>query len=540
VTISGTNLAAATAVHFGSTPASFSVNGSNQIVATSPAGSGTVDVTVTIPGETTATGLGDRFTYTTVCLSAGLSPANPREPAGSTVVLTASSTGCSNPEYQFFVQYPDQSWHLIQSWGAAGLSWDTIGLAPGTYTVHVWANQASHSTATYEAVGSDTVTLTGCTSASISPPLVGQQAGTTVSLTASAVGCPNPKFEFFALYPNGLWYQLSSWGGSGLSWTTTGLARGLYTIHVWANQAGASTATYETLGSATVSLSFCSTAGLGPPSPSAPASSTVALTAISSGCTSPQYAFYVQYPNLNWYLIQPFSSSAALSWNTKGLAPGNYLVHAWVSAIGSGHDSVGSDTVSLTGCTTASVAPTTQTQAAGTTVNLTGSGSSGCPDPQFEDWVEYPDATWHLGRSWGPAAWGWNTTGLKPGLYTIHAWTNQIGASTATYEAIGAGTVSLTGCTAATVAPASGSNSVGTTITFTVTPTCSGTPVYEFWLHYPDGTWHQETLFTTTNTWIWNTTGWAKGTYVMHVWVNNQGAGTTSYETIGVATVTLT
>src|SRR6516162_3151416 len=53
VTITGTNFSGATAVRFGSNAAgSFTVNSATQITATSPAGSGTVDVTVTTEGGT--------------------------------------------------------------------------------------------------------------------------------------------------------------------------------------------------------------------------------------------------------------------------------------------------------------------------------------------------------------------------------------------------------------------------------------------------------------------------------------------------------
>jgi hypothetical protein len=64
VTILGTNFTGATAVTFGGSAAeSFVVNSSTSISATSPPGSGTVDVTVTAPGGTSAkTGL-DQFLY---------------------------------------------------------------------------------------------------------------------------------------------------------------------------------------------------------------------------------------------------------------------------------------------------------------------------------------------------------------------------------------------------------------------------------------------------------------------------------------------
>lgn len=49
---------------------------------------------------------------------------------------------------------------MRQPSGGAGLAWDTTGLSPGTDTVHVWANHAGDSQATYELYGPATVTLT--------------------------------------------------------------------------------------------------------------------------------------------------------------------------------------------------------------------------------------------------------------------------------------------------------------------------------------------------------------------------------------------
>lgn len=65
VTITGAGLTGATAVKFGSAAATFTVVNSTTIITTSPSGSGTVDVIVTTPGGTSATGAADRFGYTT-------------------------------------------------------------------------------------------------------------------------------------------------------------------------------------------------------------------------------------------------------------------------------------------------------------------------------------------------------------------------------------------------------------------------------------------------------------------------------------------
>jgi hypothetical protein len=95
VAISGTGLAGATAVSFGSTAAgSFSVNPEGtEILAESPAGAGTVDVTVTTLGGTSATTAADRFSYFAVPVVAGLSPAAGPETGGTTVTITGTDLG---------------------------------------------------------------------------------------------------------------------------------------------------------------------------------------------------------------------------------------------------------------------------------------------------------------------------------------------------------------------------------------------------------------------------------------------------------------
>jgi hypothetical protein len=45
--------------------------------------------------------------------------------------------------------------------------------------------------------------------------------------------------------------------------------------------------------------------------------------------------------------------------------------------------------------------------------------------------------------------------------------------------------------------------------------------------------------FGSTNTWTWSTAGWAKGTYTIHVWADQQGTDPSVHEAIGSATYTL-
>ena len=64
VVITGSDFTGATAVKFGTAAAaSFTVNSATQVTATSPAGSGAVDVTVTTSAGTSAAVAADKFTY---------------------------------------------------------------------------------------------------------------------------------------------------------------------------------------------------------------------------------------------------------------------------------------------------------------------------------------------------------------------------------------------------------------------------------------------------------------------------------------------
>jgi sugar lactone lactonase YvrE len=92
VTITGTNLSNASAVSFGVTPAtSFFVSGPMEISAVAPPGTaGTVDVTVTTAGGTSATNAGDEYTYVTTPTVSGLSPSTGPTLGGTSVTITGT------------------------------------------------------------------------------------------------------------------------------------------------------------------------------------------------------------------------------------------------------------------------------------------------------------------------------------------------------------------------------------------------------------------------------------------------------------------
>jgi alpha-tubulin suppressor-like RCC1 family protein len=98
VTVKGIEFAGTTSVMFGATSAvSFTVGSSTSISAISPPGAGTVDVTVTTPEGTSATGAGDQFTYLPIPAVASVSPSSGPEAGGTTVAIGGSEfTGSSS------------------------------------------------------------------------------------------------------------------------------------------------------------------------------------------------------------------------------------------------------------------------------------------------------------------------------------------------------------------------------------------------------------------------------------------------------------
>ena len=67
---------------------------------------------------------------------------------GTTVTFTATSAGCSQPVYRFWVQPPGGGWAINQDYSTTStFAWNTTGLAAGTYHIDVWVKQNGSSAA---------------------------------------------------------------------------------------------------------------------------------------------------------------------------------------------------------------------------------------------------------------------------------------------------------------------------------------------------------------------------------------------------------
>ena len=91
VSITGTGFTGATAVKFSATTASYTVNSSTSITATSPAGgTGTVDIRVTTVGGTSASTSADSFTYLAAAGIGSVSPESGSVAGGQSVTITGT------------------------------------------------------------------------------------------------------------------------------------------------------------------------------------------------------------------------------------------------------------------------------------------------------------------------------------------------------------------------------------------------------------------------------------------------------------------
>src|SRR3989449_654279 len=333
-----------------------------------------------------------------------VSPASP-QPPGTTVTFTATATGCPNPTYQFWLLPPGGGWSVTQAYSSSNTwNWSTSGVATGTYTLDVYARDAS-STAAYDAHISPNPTYVlnaaaarTCTSVTESAnPVSPQAAGATVKFTATATGCPNPLYQFWLQAPGGGWSVAQAYSSNNTwNWSTSGLGAGTYALDLYARDA-TSTAAYDAhlspnptyvLNAASTTCTSVTEAAT-PASPQSPGA-TVKFTASATGCPNPTFQFWLQAPGGGWSVTQAYSSNNIWSWSTSGLATGTYTIDVYArdassTATFDAHISPNPTYELSAGPACASVTETAipaSPQSPGTTVNFTAT-ATGCPNPTY-------------------------------------------------------------------------------------------------------------------------------------------------------------
>ncbi len=271
----------------------------------------------------------------------------------------------------------------------------------------------------------------------------------------------------------------------------------------------------------------------------------VTVTASSTGCNTPRYAFWLNTPGSGWNVQKDYSTTSTWTWNTAGLAPGTYQLGVWARQVSSNHSvdsyAITSFTLGVGTCITASMTPSAAPPAApGTMVTFT-AAATGCPAAQYQFWLLAPGGSWTVKQPYGANTWTWDTTGIAQGVYQVGVWARQTGLA-GSYDTFYV-TTYVIGSGAGCVVPPPGAGTpspapVGSSITFNTQPSgCTGSQ-YKFWLLPPGGSWTVVQQYGNGTTWTWNTAGLAPGAYEVGVWAGS--AGTPSqYSTYAITSITL-
>lgn len=279
----------------------------------------------------------------------------------------------------------------------------------------------------------------------------------------------------------------------------------------------------------------------------------VTLSASSTGC-NPSYQFMIQRPGQNWTVLAPYQSGATWGWDSTNQPPGDYGFGVWV------HDSSNPDPSTYDSnagtritfnpnCPNVSPVPSLSSpQSVDMTVYIYGTVTGAtCTMPEFKfltrpstnptwtvlkDWVPYGQANYY----WAP----WITTSLAgPATYYLGVWVRQHGVAGAyadsqsgdRFDAAASVAFVLNPDSCASVSLSGNPTSVvhgsGTRVTFTAVGVCphpnqsdQRLPSYQFVMRpASQNTWQTVQGYSTSTTWVWNSTGAAAGTVYFGIWV---------------------
>jgi PQQ-like domain len=291
--------------------------------------------------------------------------------------------------------------------------------------------------------------LFGCKTVAVGvAPSSPQPVGTPVTVTATASGCPNPNpvYRFWMQAPGSSAYTLVQDYSTAnvFNWNPTGVLPGTYRFSVWARDANSTGVFGNPYGrwdtynnNTTFTLTTCTSVAVGVVPPSATGVGTgVAVNAQANNCPNPLFKFFVVSPGTSAYqMVQDFSPSATLNWNTNGLVPGTYRFSVWtrdanstgIAGNSSGRwDTYNNNTLyTLTTCTSVGVtAAPPSPSTAGTSVTVT-ANASGCPNPSplYRFSIQAPGSSYVLVQAYSSnPQFVWDTTGLAPGTYRFSVW----------------------------------------------------------------------------------------------------------------------
>jgi hypothetical protein len=276
-----------------------------------------------------------------------------------------------------------------------------------------------------------------CTAATLSPTPPSGSSAAQVTWTATATGCPNPRYRFWEFDPGSRWSMVRDYGPSSTFAWTVPAPSGLYKFEVDVRDATENT-TYDVVANTDFQRpgTTCGTAGLAtsPVSPGATGAA-VTFTGTSAGCANARYRFWIQDPGRNWSMVQDYSAATTHTWVQTGLA-GSYNVEVDVrdASESVAYDSVKNIVYVVKGCSAANIsASPANTAAHGTAITLTGT-STCLGTPNYKFWIQAPSGGWQVVQQYGTAS-TFTWTPATAGTYHLEVDVRNQGG-TDTYEKV--------------------------------------------------------------------------------------------------------
>ena len=194
-------------------------------------------------------------------------------------------------------------------------------------------------------------------------------------------------------------------------------------------------------------------------------------------------------------------------------------------------------------CTNAVISPGWNTTVQkGDVVNFTASATCG-GSPVYRWWTT-PASTMSFAtvKNYSNSnSYAWDTKTLAVGDYYVAFWVENSGAPAGSYDTFGVALIHVSDPTCKnaveTASPSASTVKLGSSIKFTASADCGGTPIYQFWLGTVNGAtinWEILKGYGTANSYTLNTKGMATGAYYVAFWVENQGSPVGSYDTFAV------
>src|SRR5439155_1032807 len=279
-------------------------------------------------------------------------------------------------------------------------------------------------------------------------------------------------------------------------------------------------------------LTACSAATLAesPASPQQPGPM-VTLTGSATCPGTAQYRFWIHKPDGTVGVVQDYSAAKTYSWNTTGLALGQYGLRVDARDVGAvaDYETVATAYYNLADppCATPTVAVSpVSPQGVGSMISFT-TTTTNCPRPLYEfSMLPAGTSTWQLVQPYSSnATYNWNSTGALAGTEYFGVWVRDASSdgvnrsSMGRYDAVGSIPYSIVTAScasvSATAAPTSVVRGSGTHVTITgaASGCTSANPRYEFWMRAASqNAWQLVQGYTTSATYDWNSTGAAAGT----------------------------